>query len=115
MNEVLKKKWGKPITNVQQFVPQEFVAACYRPNGFIVSGYLYKDKNGNTYKNPGEEISYSSNPPFPSSLDSEPTALSGNYYHESKEIKNNQHYTNSIDPLFNVGNYYFTSYINGSN
>ena len=28
MNVVLKKKWGKPITNVQVFVPQEYIAAC---------------------------------------------------------------------------------------
>ncbi len=26
--ETMKKQWGKPLTNVQQFVPQEFIAAC---------------------------------------------------------------------------------------
>ena len=28
MNVVLKKKWGKPVTQVQRFVPQDFVAVC---------------------------------------------------------------------------------------
>ena len=26
--ETMKRKWGKPVTEVQQFVPQEFVAGC---------------------------------------------------------------------------------------
>ena len=26
--ETMKKEWGKPLTSVQEFVPQEFIAAC---------------------------------------------------------------------------------------
>ena len=26
--ETMKKQWGKPLTSVQEFVPQEFIAAC---------------------------------------------------------------------------------------
>ena len=27
--ETMKKEWGKPLTGVQEFVPQEFIAACH--------------------------------------------------------------------------------------
>lgn len=35
--ETMKRKWGKPVTQVQQFVPQEYCdGACLYPTGFAI-------------------------------------------------------------------------------
>ena len=33
--ETMKRKWGKPVTSVQQFTPQEYVAGCEDSTGRI--------------------------------------------------------------------------------
>lgn len=43
--ETMKRKWGKPVTEVQQFEPKEYVALCIK----ATSGGLYgawEDTNG---------------------------------------------------------------------
>ena len=47
-----KRVWGQPITMVQKFEANEYVAACYRircrtPNGNAYYNYIYEDTNGN--------------------------------------------------------------------
>lgn len=48
----MKKKWEEPRIMVQQFVPNEYVAACYRircrtPHGNASYKYIYDDTNDN--------------------------------------------------------------------
>ncbi len=48
----MKKKWVEPEILVQQFVANEYVAACYKikcttPNGNDTYRYIYEDTNGN--------------------------------------------------------------------
>ena len=38
----MKKRWGKPITQVQRFVPQEFFAACYEYELAVVDAQIDK-------------------------------------------------------------------------
>jgi hypothetical protein len=33
--ETMKKEWGKPLTSVQEFVPQEFIAACAADEDYV--------------------------------------------------------------------------------
>ena len=60
--ETMKKEWGKPLTSVQEFVPQEFIAACapdemYRIYHFECTStngpYVYIETNGT----PGLQVS----------------------------------------------------------
>lgn len=42
----MKKKWMEPKVQVQEFTPNEYVAACY--HGVCnISGYVFNDTNGN--------------------------------------------------------------------
>ncbi len=64
MNSKMKKSWGKPIVEVQLFVPQEFIAGCYKKitehPQFLENAYLYVNyinPNQATY-NSGERIDW---------------------------------------------------------
>lgn len=48
--ETMKKEWGKPLTSVQEFVPQEFIAAC--GDGITEYHYFFMCDagQGNEYK-----------------------------------------------------------------
>lgn len=42
----MRKKWLEPKVQVQEFTPNEYVAACY--HGVCdISGYVFNDTNGN--------------------------------------------------------------------
>lgn len=43
----MKRNWVKPLAVVQQFVPNEYVAACWKINCNVPVGYGYLDNNGN--------------------------------------------------------------------
>ena len=48
----MKKKWVEPSMEVQKFIPDEYVAACYKikcttPNNNSTFHYIYDDTNGN--------------------------------------------------------------------
>jgi len=45
--ETMKKQWGKPLTSVQEFVPQEFIAAC-DPDDRYVKYEFWCDAGGGT-------------------------------------------------------------------
>lgn len=48
----MKKSWGKPIVQVQLFVPQECVAACNR----ITGKDIYLDLDSDTNVDAGEDL-----------------------------------------------------------
>jgi len=39
--ESMKRKWGNPMIDVQQFVPQEFVAICLEKDDSCTEGCIY--------------------------------------------------------------------------
>lgn len=50
----MKKAWREPKILVQQFTPNEYVAACY--HGVCnISGYVFNDSNGNGQYDPGKD------------------------------------------------------------
>lgn len=63
-----KQDWRSPITSYQEFVPQDFIAACTRQLvGWKVSrndviGTIYHDDNNNTRYDNGERKSSNGNP-----------------------------------------------------
>lgn len=47
-----RKVWRRPLTEVQKFEANEYVAACY--HGVCnISGYVFNDTNGNGQYDPG--------------------------------------------------------------
>ena len=42
-----KKEWVRPRAIIQEFVPNEYIAACWKINCNVPSGYGYIDKNNN--------------------------------------------------------------------
>lgn len=42
-----RKVWKQPSTTVQKFVPNEYVAACWRINCNVPTGFGFIDNNGN--------------------------------------------------------------------
>ena len=60
----MKKKWVEPEILVQQFVANEYVAACYKircttPDDNSKFYYLYDDTNNNGKWDKGDQILYS--------------------------------------------------------
>lgn len=60
----MKKKWVEPEISVQQFVANEYVAACYKircrtPNNNDSFNYLYDDTNKNGVWDTGDNLLYS--------------------------------------------------------
>ena len=61
--ETMKKQWGKPLTGVQEFVPQEFIAGCYHVRCITDSSnrvyeYVYFDTNNNGILDTGDQLIY---------------------------------------------------------
>ncbi|HJD40948.1 MAG TPA: hypothetical protein H9913_13105 [Candidatus Blautia stercoripullorum] len=59
-----RKVWEKPVTVVQKFVPNEYVAACYKikcttPQHNATFYYLYDDSNHNGTWDDGDRLLYS--------------------------------------------------------
>ncbi|MGM9586147.1 MAG: hypothetical protein ACI3VA_01480 [Candidatus Limivicinus sp.] len=59
----MKQVWEKPRIEVQKFIPNEYVAACYKincttPNGNSKYYYLYDDTNGNGVWDNSDELLY---------------------------------------------------------
>ena len=49
-----RKVWRRPLTKVQKFEANEYVAACY--HGVCnISGYVFNDTNGNGQYDPGAD------------------------------------------------------------
>ena len=49
-----RKVWRRPLTKVQKFEANEYVAACY--HGVCnISGYVFNDTNGNGAYDPGAD------------------------------------------------------------
>ncbi len=48
--ETMKKKWGKPLTGVQEFAPQEFIAACQQDPTMVTYDFWCDAGVGNQYK-----------------------------------------------------------------
>lgn len=49
-----RKVWRRPMTKVQKFEANEYVAACY--HGVCnISGYVFNDSNGNGQYDPGTD------------------------------------------------------------
>ena len=46
MNNSSKKSWGKPIVQVQLFVPQEYIASCWYVDKSDMFTTLYEDGKG---------------------------------------------------------------------
>lgn len=42
-----KKIWTRPLAEVEQFMANEYVAACWKINCNVPDGYGYTDNNGN--------------------------------------------------------------------
>lgn len=60
----MKQVWEKPRIEVQKFIPNEYVAACYKikcttPNGNSTYYYLYDDTNGNDVWDNSDQLIYS--------------------------------------------------------
>ena len=60
----MKQVWEKPRIEVQKFIPNEYVAACYKikcttPNGNSTYYYLYDDTNGNDVWDNNDQLIYS--------------------------------------------------------
>lgn len=60
----MKKRWEDPRIMLEQFVPNEYVAACYKikcttPNGNSTYYELYDDTNGNGELDNGDKKIYS--------------------------------------------------------
>lgn len=60
----MKKKWENPRVMIQGFVPNEYVAACYKikcttPQNNGTFYYLYDDSNGNKKWDKDDELLYS--------------------------------------------------------
>lgn len=47
--ETMKKQWGKPLTGVQEFMPQEFIAACDPDEDFVKYEFWCNAGNGTTF------------------------------------------------------------------
>lgn len=61
----MKKKWEEPRIEVQKFIPNEYVAACYKircttPNDNGTYYYLYDDSNANGKWDSNDKRIYSS-------------------------------------------------------
>lgn len=61
----MKKRWEEPRIEVQKFIPNEYVAACYRikcttPNGNESYKYIYADSNNNGVWDSDDRQIYSS-------------------------------------------------------
>ena len=61
---MMKKEWESPRVLVQEFVPNEYVAACYKikcttPNNNSRYYYLYDDTNKNGTLDAEDELKYS--------------------------------------------------------
>ena len=54
----MKMKWEEPRIEVQKFIPNEYVAACY--HGVCnITGHVFNDTNGNGQYDPGvDEYNY---------------------------------------------------------
>lgn len=64
MKNVLKKKWGKPVTEVQQFTPQEFVALCATceiGHGIVNTGPQINNTSNFLHSNKCSPVSSSTN------------------------------------------------------
>lgn len=51
----MKKKWEEPRIEVQKFIPNEYVAACWKINCNVPTGYGFVDNNNNRKYDWGEE------------------------------------------------------------
>ncbi len=47
--ETMKKQWGKPLTDVQEFVPQEFIAACDPDDEYVKYEFWCDAGGGSSY------------------------------------------------------------------
>lgn len=61
----MKMRWEEPRIEVQKFIPNEYVAACYRikcttPNGNESYNYIYADSNNNGMWDSNDKRIYSS-------------------------------------------------------
>lgn len=52
----MKKEWIEPEIMVQQFVANEYVAACWKINCNVPLGYGYIDNNGNSKYDSGDTL-----------------------------------------------------------
>lgn len=60
----MKKKWEEPRIEVQKFIPNEYVAACYKikcttPKNNSTYHYLYEDTNSNGMYDADDRLVYS--------------------------------------------------------
>lgn len=126
-----KQDWRSPITSYQEFVPQDFIAACtrellgYKAYGSMIhTGNLYHDNNHNGYYNRGEDLDVQSGS-VPANASQNPNSnyvhtsvlpvnINDNYYYTrfSYNIFNDfLSYTSKLSgPLYVYNNHYFTSY-----
>lgn len=52
--ESMKRNWGKPGLDVQEFVPQEYMAACWIVHCNMKQGHGWVDSNNNRQPDDGE-------------------------------------------------------------
>ena len=52
----MRKEWMEPVIEVQEFVANEYVAACWKINCNVPDGYGYIDKNGNGWFDLGDKL-----------------------------------------------------------
>lgn len=51
----MKMRWEEPRIEVQKFIPNEYVAACWRINCNVPTGFGFIDNNGNDQYDRGDE------------------------------------------------------------
>lgn len=123
----MKKVWKSPVTSVQAFAPQEYIAACesqllgIRVYGDMILGTLYHDNNGDGNYDQGETLTTATTN-LPADASSNP-----NSYYPIQSLPNpitndNRYYTGRFwlfvyiytgrvtGTIYKVGNHYFTSY-----
>ena len=74
MNVVLKKKWGKPVTDVQVFVPQEYCGSCWTVSLTCEANNYIKLSSGTKYsRHSGHSKAHSKDYIVHSSSENQPT------------------------------------------
>ena len=51
----MKKRWEEPEVEVQEFMPNEYVAACWKINCNVPTGFGFLDNNKNGTYDRGDE------------------------------------------------------------